>query len=171
MNTLAYETPEWLNEIDVEDPALPWEESAASLLPPQGESAGARDAVEQWIVTCAKLAKDYELQQEALEAHIKELTAKKKRKEIAVNLLRELASREMIKRNWSKIKTPLCTLSVSKEGQSLQLVNAAEVPDEFVKIERTPRVADAQKHFKATGEIPDGFDVLPTVPKFTIRWS
>lgn len=168
---LAYAEPEWLNDIDIEDPLLPWEESAASILPPQGGDKENAAEVEQWILRCAELAKDYELQETALAEHIKELTAKKKRKEIAADRLRRLARREMLQRNWQKLKNALCTLSITKARESLQVMDATQLPDEFVRVERKPLLAEMQKHFKETGELPDGTDLVTGEPGLTIRWS
>lgn len=171
MSTIAYEEPEWLADLGIEDPLLPWDEVSASVLPPRGEDPDAVQAVECWLLRCAETAKDYELQEEALDRHIKELATKKKRKEIAAKRLRGLIRREMLARKWTKVKTALCTLSLSKAGTALAVVAEANVPEEFIKVEKTVRLADAQKHFKETGEIPDGFDVVDTDAKLSMRWS
>ena len=39
----------------------------------------------------------------------------------------------------------------------------------FVRIKRLPDMAAILKHYKATGEIPDGCDIIETEPKFSIK--
>ena len=39
----------------------------------------------------------------------------------------------------------------------------------FVRIKRLPDVAAILKHYKATGEIPDGCDIIEPEPKFSIK--
>ena len=71
----------------------------------------------------------------------------------------------------TKIETELGTLSIAKSPASVEIINEDEVPNEFkqevvtVKIDKTA----IKNHFKETGEIPQGVNIITTNTSLRIK--
>ena len=68
----------------------------------------------------------------------------------------------MEKNGLSKVETSLGTLSIAKNPISVEIVNESKIPDEFKEIIMTTKTNKKAitDNFKATGEIPDGVNIL-----------
>ena len=80
--------------------------------------------------------------------------------------------KECMERNGiTKIETELGTLSLVKSPASVEVINEEEVPEEFKQQVITIKIDKARKknHFKETGEIPEGTNIVTTNTNLRIK--
>lgn len=80
--------------------------------------------------------------------------------------------KECMERNGiTKIETELGTLSLVKSPASVEVINEEEVPEEFKQQVITIKIDKARikNHFKETGEIPEGTNIVTTNTNLRIK--
>ena len=108
---------------------------------------------------CARLTRNLKAEAAALAKEIRRLQDLKKRKDSAAERVRAGLQAAMEAANVRRVDTSIGRWSVRKNPPSVMIVDAAEIPEDYVP--RPPKVnaAAIRDHFKATGEIVPGTEI------------
>ena len=112
-----------------------------------------------------------ELTIEAMKAEEKRISDVRKALENRNSKFKEYVKECMENNGIAKIETGLGTLSIAKSPTSVEIINEDEVPNEFkqeiitIKIDKTK----IKNHFKETGEIPTGVNIITTNTNLRIK--
>ena len=108
---------------------------------------------------------------EAIDVQIKRLTDFKKAKQNNLDKFKGYVKDNMDRLGITKLETELGVLSITKNPMSVEIINEDEVPSEFkqevvtVKIDKTA----IKNHFKETGEIPQGTQIIDNKTSLRIK--
>lgn len=159
MSGLLYPTPPWM-EAEWDAP----EDIDISVRVPDEISD------EQAMTAFARERDNYRLAAEALDLKIKELQQRKFSAVSGERRLRAEMLSYMLARGLSRVKTPEYTIIQTTGRTMLEVENPDEVGLEWRKAELPPIEKNRlNKHFRETGEIPDGCRVVTSPPSLTIR--
>ena len=106
--------------------------------------------------------KNIELTIAAMKIEEKRISEQRKAFENRMSKFKEYVKECMEQNGFTKIETPLGTLSIAHDPISVEVVNEDEIPSEF-KTEVVTTKVDKKAitdNFKATGEIPNGVNIL-----------
>ncbi len=106
--------------------------------------------------------KNIELTIAAMKIEEKRISEQRKAFENRMSKFKEYVKECMEQNGFTKIETPLGTLSIAHNPISVEVVNEDEIPSEF-KTEVVTTKVDKKAitdNFKATGEIPNGVNIL-----------
>lgn len=160
MSGLLYPTPPWIAETEWDSP----ENIEVSVSVPDELSD------EQALTAFARERDNYRLAAEALDLKIKELQQRKFSAVAGERRLKAEMLSYMLARGLTRVKTPEYTISQVKGRTLLEIENPDAVGLEWRKAELPPiEKTRLNKHFKETGEIPDGCRVVTSPPSITIR--
>lgn len=115
--------------------------------------------------------KNIELTIDAMKNEEDRLSKQRKTLENRVSTFKDYVKDCMESSGFKKIETALGTISVAQNPISVDVINENEVPDEFkteivtVKVDKT-KIKD---NFKATGEIPDGVNIITQKTSLRIK--
>lgn len=95
------------------------------------------------------------------EAEIKRLTARKKIADNAIARLKQIIHYAMEMVGATEINTTIGKWKVQKNQPSVVILDESKIPDEFT-VPQPPKIMKVaiMQHFKETGEIPEGCDVV-----------
>ena len=102
--------------------------------------------------------RNIELTIEAMKNEEKRISEQRKTLENRLTKFKEYVKECMEQGGFTKLETPLGTLSIAKNPPSVEIINEEEIPGEYkteivtVKVDKTA----IKEHFKETGEIPAG---------------
>lgn len=105
--------------------------------------------------------RNIELTIEAMKNEEKRISEQRKTLENRLTKFKEYVKECMEQGGFTRLETPLGTLSIVKNPPSVEIINEDEIPKEFkqeivsVKIDKTA----IKEHFKVTGEIPAGVNI------------
>lgn len=109
----------------------------------------------------------------AIKAHCDEMTAKRKAYEQRAERLLDYVLRNMqaVGVNEIKDRGGLYAAKVAKNPPSVNIVNADEISNEFVKVEQVSSIDKKAilQHFKATGEIVAGVEIITDKQRLSIK--
>ena len=106
--------------------------------------------------------KNIELTIAAMKTEERRISEQRKAFENRMSKFKEYVKECMEQNGFTKIETPLGTLSIAHNPISVEVVNEDEIPSEF-KTEVVTTKIDKKAitdNFKATGEIPNGVNIL-----------
>lgn len=103
-----------------------------------------------------------------IDAEIKRLQARKKTLSGHQDRLREYLRCNMEAGGISKITCPLFSITLTKPRPVVQIDDADKIPDEYIKVTRTPVKAEILRELKAGKEIP-GTSLGESKPGLMIR--
>ena len=115
--------------------------------------------------------RNIELTIEAMKMEEKRISEQRKTLENKVSKFKEYVKECMDKNNITKIETELGSLTITKNPASVEIIDENIIPEEFkqevvtVKIDKTA----IKKHFKETGEIPEGTNIVTTNTSLRIK--
>ena len=115
--------------------------------------------------------RNIELTVEAMKMEEKRISEQRKTLENKVSKFKEYVKECMDKNNITKIETELGSLTITKNPASVEIIDENIIPEEFkqevvtVKIDKTA----IKNHFKATGEIPEGTNIITTNTSLRIK--
>lgn len=115
--------------------------------------------------------RNIELTIEAMKNEEKRISEQRKALENRVTKFKEYVKECMEKGGFTKVETEIGSLTIAKNPTSVEIVNENEIPSEFklevvtTKIDKTA----IKDHFKATGEIPKGVNILTTNTSLRIK--
>jgi len=101
----------------------------------------------------------------------KRISEQRKTLENRLTKFKEYVKECMEKGGFTKVETELGSLTIAKNPASVEIVNEDEIPSEFkqevvtVKIDKTA----IKNHFKETGEIPTGVNILTNNTSLRIK--
>ena len=108
-----------------------------------------------------------------IKAHCDEMTAKRKTYEQRAEKLLDYVLRNMQAVGVSEIKDRggLYAAKIAKNPPSVNVVNADEISNEFVKVEQVSSIDKKAilQHFKATGEIVAGVEIITDKQRLSIK--
>lgn len=108
-----------------------------------------------------------------IKAHCEEMTAKRKTYEQRAERLLDYVLRNMQAVGVSEIKDRggLYAAKIAKNPPSVNIVNADEISNEFVKVEQVSSIDKKAilQHFKATGEIVAGVEIITDKQRLSIK--
>lgn len=108
-----------------------------------------------------------------IKAHCEEMTAKRKTYEQRAERLLDYVLRNMQAVGVSEIKDRggLYAAKIAKNPPSVNVVNADEISTEFVKVEQVSSIDKKAilQHFKATGEIVAGVEIITDKQRLSIK--
>lgn len=108
-----------------------------------------------------------------IKAHCDEMTAKRKAYEQRADKLLDYVLRNMQAVGVSEIKDRggLYAAKIAKNPPSVNIVNADEISNEFVKVEQVSSIDKKAilQHFKATGEIVAGVEIITDKQRLSIK--
>lgn len=113
--------------------------------------------------------KNIEFMINAMKEEEKRISENRKSLESKLDKFKEYVKDNMERLGITKMDTELGTLSIAKNPMSVEIINENEIPNEFkqeivtVKIDKTA----IKNHFKETGEIPQGTQIIDD--KFSLR--
>ena len=116
-------------------------------------------------------SKNIELLINGMKEEEKRIADNRKSLENKLNKFKEYVKENMDKLGITKIETELGTLSISSNPASVEIINEDEISAEFkqeiitTKIDKTA----IKKHFKETGEIPAGTNIVTTNTSLRIK--
>lgn len=117
----------------------------------------------------AMATKNMDGQIDAIDAEIKRLTALKKRRTRDREDLMNRMKNSMIETGKTTIETPIGTWKIGKGRESVQIIDAAKVPEQFlVYADPTVSKAAVMDWYKETGEVVPGTDIVRN-PTFGLR--
>lgn len=162
---LLYAPPEWLS--DFESTWEDWENDPESSPPPLNRPAELD--VTAYVVDLARQYKNAEAEEEALAARIKELTERKANRVRKQEWLKNTIGLEMDKAKTTKVKDAEFTISISTRAAKLEIMDEKALPLVFWRIKKEIDKSAINDHFKTTGEIPEGCDLVDGKRSVTIR--
>lgn len=115
--------------------------------------------------------RNIELTIEAMKIEEKRISEQRKTLENRLTKFKEYVKECMEKGGFTKVETELGSLTIAKNPASVEVVNEDEIPAEFkqevvtVKIDKTA----IKNHFKETGEIPTGVNILTNNTSLRIK--
>lgn len=115
--------------------------------------------------------RNIELTIEAMKNEEKRISEQRKTLENRLTKFKEYVKECMEKGGFTKVETELGSLTIAKNPASVEIVNEDEIPSEFkqeivtVKIDKTA----IKNHFKETGEIPTGVNILTNNTSLRIK--
>lgn len=111
----------------------------------------------------ARLMKNKQAESEAYEKGIKRLQARKKANDNTIERLKNHLLFAMGIAGATELNTSIGKWRVQMNNPSVQIISEDAIPDEF-KITPPPKVMNSliMAHWKETGEIPDGCDIVRT---------
>jgi len=115
--------------------------------------------------------RNIELTIEAMKMEEKRISEQRKTLENKVSKFKEYVKECMDKNNITKIETELGSLTITKNPASVEIIDENIIPEEFkkevvtVKIDKTA----IKNHFKVTGEIPEGTNIITTNTSLRIK--
>ena len=115
--------------------------------------------------------RNIELTVEAMKMEEKRISEQRKALENKVSKFKEYVKECMDKNNITKIETELGSLTITKNPASVEIIDENIIPEEFkqevvtVKIDKTA----IKNHFKETGEIPEGTNIITTNTSLRIK--
>ena len=122
---------------------------------------------------CIAYALNLKAQAAAIKAHCDDLTAKRKAYEQRVERLLDYVLHNMKAVGLTEIqdKGGLFTAKVAKNPPSVNVLNADEISSEFVKVEQVSSIDKKAilQHFKATGEIVAGVEIITNKQRLSIK--
>ena len=108
-----------------------------------------------------------------IKAHCEEMTAKRKTYEQRAERLFDYVLRNMqaVGVNEIKDRGGLYAAKIAKNPPSVNVVNADEISNEFVKVEQVSSIDKKAilQHFKATGEIVAGVEIITDKQRLSIK--
>lgn len=109
---------------------------------------------------CARLTRNLKADSDKLAEEIKRLQELKKRKDSTAERIRTGLQMAMEAANVRRVDTSIGRWSVRKNPPSVMIVDAAEIPEDYL-VPQPPKVnaAAIRDHFKATGEIVPGTEI------------
>lgn len=113
--------------------------------------------------------KNIELIIEAIKSEEKRLSENRKSLENKLDKFKQYVKDNMERLGLDKIQTELGTLSIAKNPMSVEIENEEEIPAEFKEVVMTIKIdkVSIKEHFKETGEIPAGTNIIDD--KTTLR--
>ena len=133
----------------------------------ESEVLSAIDAVSEDIAAkgeaYARIMRNKMAEAAGFEAEIKRLQARKKSAENTVERLKENILYAMGMVGATELNTTIGKWRVQKNVPSVVITDEAKIPEEFT-IPQPPKIVKIaiMQHYKDTGEIPDGCDVIQT---------
>jgi hypothetical protein len=133
----------------------------------ESEVLEAIDAVSEDIAAkgeaYARIIRNKQSEAESIEAEIKRLQRLKKSAENAVERLKENILYAMGMVGATELSTTIGKWRIQKNVPSVIITNEANVPEEFT-VPQPPKIMKTaiMQHFKETGEIPEGCDIVQT---------
>jgi predicted nuclease with TOPRIM domain len=119
-----------------------------------------------------KVILEYGAENEAISKEIDRLTQRKRTFDNKAEWLKNYLQVEMQTANVDKVQGQILTISLQKSPPSCQVLNESLVPQEFIKIipeSRQISKVDILKHFRETGEVPDGVNIETNRKTLRIR--
>lgn len=117
----------------------------------------------------AMATKNLDGQIDAIDAEIKRLTALKKRRTRDREDLFNRMKNSMIETGKTTVETPIGSWKIGKGRESVQIIDAAKVPKEFlVYADPTVSKTAVMDWYKETGEVVPGTDIVRN-PTFGLR--
>lgn len=117
----------------------------------------------------AMATKNLDGQIDAIDAEIKRLTALKKRRTRDRDDMLNRMKNSMIETGKTTIETPIGTWKIGKGRESVQIIDAAKVPQQFlVYADPTVSKTAVMDWYKETGEVVPGTDIVRN-PTFGLR--
>lgn len=115
--------------------------------------------------------RNLELTIEAMKMEEKRISEQRKPLENQVSRFKEYVKECMEKNNITKIETGLGSLTIAKNPISVEIINELIVPNEFKEEVITTKVDKTaiKNHFKETGEIPEGTNIITTNTSLRIK--
>lgn len=109
----------------------------------------------------AKVIRNMTAEADAFKAEADRLYAKAKTCTNAVNRIKEALKNAMLVLEKPECKTSIGTFRITQNPPSCKVVDIMKIPKEFI-VEQEPKVAAKEilAHYKETGEIPDGVDIV-----------
>ena len=108
-----------------------------------------------------------------IKAHCEEMTAKRKAYEQRAERLLDYVLRNMqaVGVNEIKDRGGLYAAKIAKNPPSVDIVNADEISNEFIKVEQISSIDKKAilQHFKATGEIVAGVEIITDKQRLSIK--
>lgn len=122
---------------------------------------------------CINYALNIKSEAMAIKAHCDELTVKRKDYERRAEKLLDYVLRNMqaVGVNEIKDRGGLYAAKIAKNPPSVEVLNADEISNEFVKVEQISSIDKKAilQHFKATGEIVAGVEIITDKQRLSIK--
>jgi len=109
---------------------------------------------------------------ESIEHEIARLTARQKSINNRASYLRDYLFTEMMASGNDRIQGTVLTLSLRKSPPSCQVLDEKAIPEQFIRIIPEQRQVDKRgilDHFKATGEVPNGTEIITDRKTLSIK--
>ena len=142
--SITEEMQSWIDKVEDNDGVVTDE----LLLELDGIEGSFEDKAEAY----AAVIKTYEAEEAVLTAEIQRLTARRTSRQNNVKRLRGNLVQAMQLFGLSKHKSPRWTISL-RSSVSAQVVDAAQLPEEYWRIERKPAISDISAALKAGQEV------------------
>lgn len=118
------------------------------------------DALEQKAVAIGHVLRNSEADSDALAAEIKRLQGKKSAIDNNRERLREYIKRAMSESGILRVKAPTFAITLSDGPESVEVVDEAAIPEEFLRVKREPNKAAILESYKRDGECVAGTRVV-----------
>ncbi len=106
--------------------------------------------------------KNIELTIEAMKTEEKRISEQRKALENRMVKYKEYVKECMEQNGFTKIETPLGTISIARNPISVEIVNEDAIPSEYIQeiVTKKPNKKAIADNFRETGEIPDGVNII-----------
>lgn len=111
----------------------------------------------------ARIVRNLQTDAEGYEAEIKRLTKRRRTAENMIDRFKSYVHFSMGLAGANELHTTIGKWKLTKNPPKVEIIDAEKVPEEFF-IEQPPRLMTSliMQHYRNTGEIPDGCDIVQT---------
>jgi len=130
------------------------------------------DAFNTKVENLGKVIREYEAESDTIDDELDRLSRRQKAISNKAEWLKNYLQVEMQTANVDKVQGQILTISLQKSPPSCLILNESLVPQQFIKvIPETHQVSkvDILKHFRETGEVPDGVSIETNRKTLRIR--
>lgn len=128
-----------------------------------------KEAVEDKVESIAKLVLSLEGDTEVIKAEQERLKARREAVNNNIDWLRNYILTGMLSVGLDKVKREVLTVSVRLNPPSVEVIESNDIPEEFRNWTWEPRKREMVGHFKETGEIVAGINIITDKKSIVIR--
>jgi len=134
--------------------------------------ANLQDDIETKVDSIAKIVLESKATAEAIKNEEKRLASRRQAIENHVEWLKSYLLNAMVDVNLRKVKRDVVTISILDNPPSVEVIELESIPEQYIRIIPEQREADKKaiiEHFKETGEIISGVDIVLDKKHVSIR--
>lgn len=122
----------------------------------------ARGDLKTKVDNICRLLRNVDGETEKFRAEERRLSKRRKAQENKASRIRDWLKSSLDILDVEKIKTDTFEVAIVEQGHRIVVTDESKLPDEFIRVKRSPDMTRLNKAYKEDGEIPPGCDVVLT---------